>query len=193
MKELLFFSHNDYKIKEINFLFKNLNVKLLSLNDFPKIKEPEESGDTFEENAKIKALCGFKKFKTACFADDSGICIEALNFKPGIFSSRFQKECGGIEKAFELIIDTVKSKKNKNAFFKTSISLIINNKNIHYFEGVVKGKISLKPKGDFGFHYDPIFIPNGFKKTFGEMSPEQKNSISHRSIAFEKLKKFILS
>ena len=193
MKELLFFSHNDYKIKEINFLFKNLNVKLLSLNDFPKIKEPEENGGTFEENAKIKALCGFKKFKTACFADDSGICIEALNFKPGIFSSRFQKECGGIEKAFELIIDTVKSKKNKNAFFKTSISLIINNKNIHYFEGVVKGKISLKPKGDFGFHYDPIFIPNGFKKTFGEMSPEQKNSISHRSIAFEKLKKFILS
>ena len=193
MKELLFFSHNNYKIKEINFLFKNLNVKLLSLNDFPIIKEPVESGDTFEENAKIKALCGFKKFKTACFADDSGICIEALNFKPGIFSNRFQKECGGIKKAFELIIETVKSKNNKNAFFKSSICLIMSNKNIYYFEGVVKGKISLEPKGDFGFHYDPIFIPNGFQKTFGEMSPKQKNSISHRSIAFKKLKKFILS
>ena len=193
MKELLFFSHNDYKIKEINFLFKNLNVKLLSLNDFPEIKKPIESGNTFEENAKIKALCGFKKFNTACFADDSGICIEALNFKPGIFSNRFQKECGGLEKTFELIIRAVKNKKNKNAFFKTSIALIINKKNIHYFEGIVKGKISLEPRGNFGFHYDPIFIPDGFKNTFGEMRSEQKNKISHRSIAFEKLKKFILS
>ena len=192
MKEIIFFSHNKYKIKEILILFQKSNFNILSLNNFPKIKEPEETGSSFEENAKIKSKYGFKHLKLPCFADDSGICIRALGNLPGIESKRFLKENGSYEKTFKSIIDKTKKFNDRHAYFQTSISLTINYNKIIFFKGVIRGKISSEPKGDFGFHYDPIFIPEGYNKTFAEMSSDEKNKISHRSIATQKLKKYLL-
>ncbi len=190
MKELIFFSHNKYKIKEVKQILKIPKIKILTLDDFPKINEPRETGKTFEENAMIKSTFGFKYFGLPCFADDSGICINALNNQPGIKSKRFQKENGGYKKTFDIIINQTKFKKNYKAFFQTSIALTINDKNTVYFNGIVYGKISSRPLGSLGFHYDPIFIPTDKNKTFSQMTQKEKNKISHRAIAIKKLKKF---
>ena len=191
MKELIFFSYNQHKINEIKKILENTKFKILTLNDFPKIDEPKENEDTFTKNAIIKSNFGFKKFNVPCFSDDSGICISALNNQPGVRSKRFQEENGGFKKTFELIINETKRKKNFNAFFQTTIALTTGKNETIFFEGIVYGKISSKPLGSQGFHYDPIFIPNGVNKTYAQMLSKEKNQISHRAIATNKLKKFI--
>ena len=193
MKEIVFFSHNKYKINEVKKILQNYKIKILTLYDFPKTYKPEETGKTFKENAVIKSTFGFKSFGLPCFADDSGICISALNNQPGVKSKRFQIENGGFKKTFKMIINQTKIKKNYNAFFQTSIALTIDNKSSTCFDGVVSGKISKTPLGSQGFHYDPIFIPSGTKKTFAQMSEEEKNKISHRAIAIKKMKRFLLN
>ena len=193
MKEIVFFSHNKYKINEVVKILQNYKIKILTLYDFPKTYKPEETGKTFKENAVIKSTFGFKSFGLPCFADDSGICINALNNQPGIKSKRFVKENGGYEKTFSIIINQAKIKNNYKAFFQTSIALTINNKTTVYFDGIISGKISIKPLGALGFHYDPIFIPDGRNKTFAEMSAAEKNKISHRCIAIKKLEYFLLN
>ena len=151
-----------------------------------------EIGDSFAANAKIKSLYGFKKFNMSCFADDSGICISSLNNKPGINSKSFLQKFKKDNDAFNYIINKSSLLKNTNAFFKTSICLTLKTNHYIVFEGVIKGNISLKPKGKNGFGYDPIFIPLGHNKTFAEMTMEEKNSFSHRSIAIKKLKNFVI-
>ena len=191
MKELVFFSNNKNKIFEINNFFKKTPFKIINLSDYKKIISPKETGHSFNDNAKIKALYGYKTFKKPCFADDSGICIEALDNKPGINSKKFLHENGGINKAFKKIILTIGNKGNFKAFFQTSISLVLNDKESFFFEGKINGSISKKIKGEYGFGYDPIFIPENNKKTFAEMTSEEKNIYSHRSIAIKKLKKHL--
>ena len=191
MKKIIFFSHNDNKIKEVKKLFEETGINILTLHDFPNISEPKETGSTFEENAKIKSSYGYQKIKLPCFADDSGICIGALDGFPGIKSKRFLKKNDDHKKTFKTIINKAKELSNFNAYFQTSVSLTFDNESI-FFKGVVHGKISSEPKGGYGFHYDPIFIPEGSEKTFGEMSIEEKNKISHRAYAINKLKKFLI-
>jgi XTP/dITP diphosphohydrolase len=191
VKKIIFFSHNDNKIKEVKKLFKETGIYILTLYDFPNISEPEETGSTFEENAEIKSSYGYKKIQLPCFADDSGICIDALDGYPGIESKRFLKKNDDHKKTFKTIINKTKELSNFHAYFQTSVSLTFNNETI-FFKGVVRGKISSEPRGKYGFHYDPIFIPEGSKKTFGEMSIEEKNKISHRARAIDKLKKFLI-
>ena len=193
MKNLLFFSNNQDKIVEIKKIFKNKNKKVLSLNDFPKVKIPKETGKEFAFNAKIKSLYGYKIFRVPCFADDSGICVEALKNKPGIKSKRFLQKFASNERAFEHIISNVIKTKNNKAFFKSAICLSITNNHHIVFEGKINGKISIKPKGSNGFGYDPIFIPQGYEKTFAEMSIKDKNTISHRKIALMKLESFLFN
>ncbi len=191
MKNLLFFSHNNKKVSEVEKILSRKDIKIYNLNFYNKIKEPIESGKSFAENAKIKSYCGLKKFKIPCFADDSGICIEALNNKPGTKSKRFLEGFETYQSAFEYIISNVINKKNDKAFFKTAICLSIK-KNYHIvFEGVVGGRITTRPKGVNGFGYDPIFIPKGKKLTFGQMKPTAKYKIDHRMMAFKKIKKFL--
>ena len=191
MRQLLFFSNNKNKIIEIKKIFKKANLKLLSLSDVEIKNEPKENGQTFEENAKIKSVYGFKKTGIPCFADDSGICIEALNWKPGVRSKRFLNSFKNNEACFKSIIKNSRKNGKLNAYFKTSISLTIgNNKNI-IFNGKIDGKISNQIKGGFGFGYDPIFIPKYSKKTLAELSTFKKNQISHRSIAITKLINFL--
>jgi len=193
VKEVVFFSNNKNKIIEIKQLFLNSPTQILSLNDFIELKSPEETGSTFEENAKIKSIYGLKKLNKICFADDSGICIEAIDNKPGINSKDFLKKREDRFSMLKEIIYSVKIRKKFNAFFQTSISLSLKkNKNI-IFTGIIKGTIANKITGLNGFGYDPIFIPNGHKRTFAEMSINEKNKISHRAIAIDKLKKYLSS
>tara|TARA_B100000686_G_C16664333_1_gene902760 strand:- start:299 stop:886 length:588 start_codon:yes stop_codon:yes gene_type:complete len=190
VNKLFFFSTNVHKIKEVKKILKKRNYTLLTLNDFPKIIEPKENGNTFQENASIKSNFGFKKFGLPCFADDSGICISALNNLPGVYSKRFKKENGGIKKTFKKITEETIKNNNFKAFFQTTISFTYENNTI-YFNGIVKGTIAKKPLGTFGFDYDPIFIPLGQKKAYAQMLLREKNLISHRAVALKKFIKFL--
>ena len=191
MKDILFFSHNQKKIIEINQIFKSSRINIDNLNSFKKVKEPKETGGTFSSNAKIKSMHGQKIFKIPCFADDSGFCVEALSNGPGVKSKRFLEKFSSNKKAFEYIISNVVKKRNNKAFFVTAISLTLKENHHITFLGKISGTVSLKPKGMNGFGYDPIFIPENNIKTFAEMSLEEKNVISHRKIAITKLKSFL--
>jgi len=192
LNSLLFFSNNSDKIKEIKNIFKNLPFKILSPKDFGLINEPNEVGKSFSENAKIKSFFGYKKINLPCFADDSGISIEALGWKPNIFSKRFINSFKNKNHCFDYIINKVAKNGKNKAYFKTSVCLTFK-KNYHIvFEGRVLGKISSMPLGQKGFGYDPIFIPDGYSKTFGQINKNEKNKISHRSIAINKLISFLV-
>tara|TARA_B100000989_G_scaffold271368_1_gene228087 strand:- start:3688 stop:4269 length:582 start_codon:yes stop_codon:yes gene_type:complete len=191
LRQILFFSNNKNKVIEIKKIFKKFNLKLLSLSDINIDDEPEESGQTFEENAKIKSDYGFEKTGIPCFADDSGICIETLNWKPGVLSKRFLNNFKSNEACFKNIIKSTKKNSKKIAYFKTSISLTTKKGQNVIFNGQIDGKISDEAKGRFGFGYDPIFIPKFYKKTLAELSSKEKNEISHRSIAVTKLINFL--
>ena len=193
MKNLLFFSNNKNKIIEIKKIFKKFNLKILSLSDLEISDEPEENGQTFEENAKIKSDYGFNKTGFPCFADDSGICIESLDWKPGVFSKRFLNNFKSNKACFESIIKSAKKNSKQNAYFKTSISLTVKESHNVVFNGRIDGKISEQAKGKFGFGYDPVFIPKNYNKTLAELSTKEKNEISHRSIAVTKLINFLIN
>jgi len=191
LKNLLFFSSNQDKIFEIKKIFKNTNKEILSLNDFPKIKIPKETGREFVDNAKIKSLYGFKKFKIPCFADDSGICISALNNKPGIRSKRFFEKFKNKKELFKYIIKKVYNSGKTYAYFTTIICFTVKAEQYVIFKGDIAGNITTSPRGKNGFGYDPLFIPIGYNKTFAEMSTNEKNTISHRSLAINKFINFL--
>ena len=191
MKELLFFSHNQNKIIEINQIFKSKKIIIQNLNSYQKIKDPVEKGKSFAENAKIKSEYGQKIFNIPCFADDSGFCVDALNNNPGVKSKRFFEKFTSKKESFDYIISKVIKKNNNKAFFMAAISLSLNKSHHIIFLGKINGKVSLKPKGENGFGYDPIFIPENYNKTFAEMKLNEKNKISHRKLAITKLKSFL--
>jgi len=189
--ELIVASHNQGKVKEINILLQPLGIKTRSISEYSN-KEPIEDGLTFEENALIKAQSANNLTGMNSLSDDSGLCIEALNGKPGIYSARW----AGPNKSFDLAMTKIekllKDKQNKNAYFVCALALVTKNKKSFSFIGTVKGKISFPPKGTNGFGYDPIFIPDNYRKSFGEMLPSEKDIISHRSDAFKKFKEALI-
>ena len=195
MKEIVIASHNDGKVDEIRGLLKKYKFKIFSLKKFSHI-EPKENGKTFIENSVIKAVSALKITGLPSISDDSGLCIPALNNDPGIYSARW----AGKGKNFDLAAKKIEKKlfekyRNKQklfkAFFCCALSIALPDGTIKSFEGKVFGMLQFPPKGENGFGYDPIFIPKGYKKTFGEMKYSFKERISHRQIAFEKLKNFI--
>jgi XTP/dITP diphosphohydrolase len=183
--ELVFASSNQNKVAEIQKLIGN-KIKLLSLKDINCTEEIAETGKTFHENALIKARYIFDNFKYNCFGDDSGLEVEALNNAPGVYSARYAGEPKNDANNTQKLLKELASKNNRNACFKTVIALIIDGKE-QFFEGEIKGRIALQPIGDGGFGYDPVFIPNGYDRTFAQMSLDEKNSISHRAIAVREL------
>lgn len=187
--KLVFATNNKHKIEEVQHLLKE-NFQLRSLQNIGCKEELPETGTTLEANASQKAKYIYEKFGVNCFADDTGLEIEALNGQPGVYSARYAGEEKSAEKNIEKVLSTMKNITNRNAFFKTIISLIINNKN-YLFEGLIQGTISTEVKGINGFGYDPIFIPIGYSKSFAEFSLEEKNKISHRGIAIRKLAEFL--
>ena len=191
MKDILFFSHNQKKIIEVKQIFKDSKIKVSDLNSFENIKEPKETGNTFASNAKIKSKYGQKLFKTPCFADDSGFCVEALKNNPGVKSKRFLEKFSNNKEAFKYIISNVVKRKNNKAFFVTAICLTLKENHHIVFSGRINGTVSLEPKGANGFGYDPVFVPENYTQTFAEMNLKEKNVISHRKIAITKLKSFL--
>ena len=187
--DLLFATSNKNKILEIKkVLPKEFNIK--SLDDIGFCEEIPENENTIEGNAIFKANYIYKKYNLNVFADDTGLEVDSLNGKPGVHSARYAGISKNSTDNINKLLKKLKNKKNRKARFKTIIALILNSK-IHTFEGVVEGIITKKPKGENGFGYDPVFIPSGYTKTFGELSLEEKNSISHRSLAMNKLIDFI--
>ena len=187
--DLLFATSNKNKVLEIKkVLPKEFNIK--SLDDIGFCEEVPENENTIEGNAIFKANYIYKKYNLNVFADDTGLEVDSLNGKPGVHSARYAGISKNSADNINKLLKKLKNKKNRKARFKTIIALILNSK-IHTFEGVVEGIITKKPKGDNGFGYDPVFIPRGYTKTFGELSIEEKNSISHRSLAMNKLIDFI--
>ena len=189
LKHLVFATHNDHKLIELQELFKD-KVILLSLNDLGVFAEIEETGKTLEENALLKAKFVFDKFGLNVFADDTGLEIDALNGAPGVISARFAGEDKDSQKNREKVLNLLKGEKNRQARFKTIIVLILDGK-IYIFEGAVEGKILENPVGDKGFGYDPIFMPDGYDISFAQMELDEKNRISHRGKAVEKLINFL--
>ena len=191
MKKVLFFSNNIDKQNEIKNLFKQLNIKVFFPFDFKISHEPKESGKSFAENAKIKSVFGYKKSQLPCFSDDSGICIEALGLKPNIHSKRFINNFNNKTECFKYIINKTKKSGNYKAYFQTSVCYTIKSNYHIVFEGKIEGTISDIIRGKNGFGYDPIFLPEGCSKTFGEMNFKQKNILSHRAVAMNKLLSFL--
>ncbi len=183
---ILIGTHNNGKLKEIsNLINKKFNtISPVSL----KIKSPKETGKTFKSNSELKANYFYKKSKIVSLSDDSGLEIISLNNRPGIYSARWAKKHGSFKKAMEYILKKIRAKKNRRARFVCSLSLRINERKLITTIGTVNGTISKRVKGKKGFGYDPIFIPDNFKKTFGQMNKSKKIKIDHRSIAFKKLK-----
>ena len=182
-------SHNPGKIREMLPFLKKLNTKIYFAKDF-KLREPKENGSNFTENALKKSRYVNNKTKKISIADDSGLVIPALQGKPGIFSSRW----AGKKKNFNQAMKKVSSllyKKKTNAYYISVLAISWNKKREKIFIGKIFGSIIWPPRGNLGFGYDPIFIPKGYNKTFGELSNKTKNNISHRVIAFKKLLNFL--
>lgn len=188
--KIVFATNNEHKLDEINKISKG-QLEILSLSDINCHKDIPETGDTLKENALIKAQYVKENFGLDSFADDTGLEVEALNNAPGIYSSRYAgSECNS-DKNMQKLLHDLQGKENRNAQFRTVIALIFNGEE-HFFEGIVKGEIINQKEGTNGFGYDPIFKPSGYDKTFGELSEEIKNSLSHRAIATKKLVDFLL-
>ncbi len=189
MKKILIGTHNKGKFKEIAFLIgKKLKKKTPQALG---LKSPRETGRSFAENAKLKVNYFSKFTNLPVISDDSGLCINSLNGKPGIYSARWAKKHGSFFKAMKFILKRMKNKKNRTAYFKCSLSFKYPGKKSVTVVGSIKGSISKKIIGKNGFGYDPIFIPFSFKKTFGEMSKIKKIKMDHRFLAFKKIKKKI--
>lgn len=184
-QKLVVASNNKHKIEEIKFILAN-RFELASMEEIGFTEDIEESGKTFLENAFIKARTIHTKFNCNCFADDSGLMIEALNNEPGVYSARYAGEPVNHEKNIDLVLEKMQGISNRNAKFVTVIALILDDEE-SYFQGEVLGSIRTERSGSKGFGYDPIFQPNGFKITFAEMNEKQKNAISHRARALAQM------
>ncbi|TKC61039.1 non-canonical purine NTP diphosphatase [Pedobacter hiemivivus] len=188
MRELVFATNNQHKTQEVrNLLLNDYNV--LNLNDIGCTTDIPETGSTFAENATLKSSYVVEHYHIDCFADDSGLEVEALNQEPGIFSARYS---GGRDDQanLTLVLQKMEGQTNRKARFRTVISLMREGENF-LFEGIVNGTIRETPTGAQGFGYDPIFVPDGYDHSFAEMSMEQKNQISHRALAMKKLISFL--
>lgn len=188
-QDLVFATNNQHKLQEVKAIIGD-NFKILSLNDIGCRDDIAETADTFEGNALIKAKYIYNKYGINCFADDSGLEVEALNGAPGVRSARYATDGHDHEANINKLLKELSGKENRKARFRTVIALILNGKEF-IFEGSIEGEITENRQGNNGFGYDPVFRPNGFEKTFAQMNEEEKNAISHRAVAVNKLNEFL--
>ena len=186
--QLVFASNNQNKIKEIQLLLPQ-SIQILSLEDIGCFEEIPETADTIEGNAILKANYVTEKFGYNCFADDTGLEVEALNGEPGVYSARYAGAQKDANNNMDKLLDNLKDKSNRLAQFKTVIALNLNG-NQTLFTGIIKGKIIEEKIGANGFGYDPIFVADGYTKTFAELTIEEKSKISHRGLAVKQLVDF---
>lgn len=191
MKKLCFATNNRHKLAEVSQMLEG-KYELLTLQDIGCHEELAEDQHTLEGNSHQKAAYVWDNYHVSCFADDTGLEVEALNGAPGVYSARYaglqRSDADNIEK----LLQSLQGQENRRARFRTSITLILDGQQ-HQFEGIVTGSIATEWKGDKGFGYDPVFIPDGHDRTFAQMSAEEKNAISHRGRATQELVRFLKS
>lgn len=188
-KKLVFATNNAHKLEEVSHIL-GQRIDILSLNDIDCHTDIPETAPTLEGNALLKAEYIRTHYGLDCFADDTGLEIEALNNEPGVYSARYAGESKRAEDNMLKVLEKLDGVNNRKAQFRTVIALIMHGQT-HLFEGIIRGHITLEKRGSSGFGYDPIFIPEGYDKTFAEMGDDQKNTISHRALAVNKLADFL--
>ncbi len=187
--DLVFATNNKHKLKEIRDFLGN-SVNILGLEDIGCSEDIPEEHDTLEGNARQKAEYIYKKYKINCFADDTGLEVDALNGRPGVYSARYAGPEQVAQKNIQKLLEELSGKELRTARFKTVIALYLND-NYYSFEGCIEGRIAHEQSGSDGFGYDPVFKPMGYERTFAEMPLKEKNRISHRAVATSKLAIFL--
>jgi len=187
--ELVFATNNEHKLSEISSILED-KFTIKSLKDIDFSGDIPETNPTIPENASQKSHYIHDRYHINCFADDTGMEVEALNGAPGVYSARYAGENATFESNMLKVLKEMKRKQNRKARFITVISLILNDKE-YFFEGIVDGVITTEPHGTEGFGYDPIFMPDGYDITYAQMSADKKNKISHRGLATQKLVDFL--
>lgn len=185
MKKLVFATNNAHKLSEVRAILAP-QYEIISLAELNCFDDIPETADTLEGNALLKAQYIFDKFQVNCFADDTGLEVEALNGAPGVYSARYAGEDNNAKNNMEKLLSNLGDNSNRTAHFRTVIALIEESQ-VHYFEGKIEGKIAYAPSGSAGFGYDPVFIPDGYTQSFAELGSEEKNKISHRALAVQEL------
>lgn len=190
VRKIVFATNNKHKLEEIRKIADN-QLQILSLSEINCNEEIDETGATLEENALVKARYVKERYGYDCFADDTGLEVEALEGGPGVYSARYAGEGCHPEDNMQKLLSVLQGVESRNARFRTVIALLINGEE-HLFEGVVSGRIIEEKRGGSGFGYDPIFMPEGYQQTFAELGNDIKNRISHRAIATEKLMEYLM-
>lgn len=189
MKQLFFGTGNPHKLEEISQILGS-SFQVLSFHDLPEKLEVEETEATLEGNAELKARAFFAATGLPCFADDTGLEVEALNGAPGVFSARYAGPEGDALANMNKLLATLQNSSHRKARFRTVVAYF-DGTDLRLFEGILKGEIAHFPSGDRGFGYDPVFIPEGANRSLGEFLPDEKNAISHRGKAIRKFAEFI--
>ncbi len=187
--KLVFATNNKHKLEEVKKILP-ASFELLTLDDIGCDEDLPETGNTFAKNAEEKAQYVYRKYGYDCFADDSGLEVEALGGRPGVYSARFSGAHGNSSENIKKVLIELSGEENRRAKFRTVIALIRKDETL-FFEGEIKGEITLTERGANGFGYDPVFVPDGFHITFAEMNAALKNKISHRAIAVQKLAEYL--
>ncbi|UXP33920.1 non-canonical purine NTP diphosphatase [Reichenbachiella agarivorans] len=187
--KICFATHNENKLREVRQILGD-QYEVVGLNDIGCLEEIPEDGLTLDENSKIKADFVANNYHISCFADDTGLEVDALNGEPGVYSARYAGDQKDNQDNIALLLEKMEGKTNRKARFRTVITLILEGA-VHQFEGEVKGQIIADLKGSEGFGYDPVFVPEGYEETFAEMDAALKNSISHRGRAVAALVAFL--
>ena len=188
MTKLILATHSDHKAKEFRDILPQYSVQTLA--DLGHDDEIKETATSLEGNSFIKAETVFKRYGHVVISDDSGLEVDALNGAPGVYSARYAGDSRNDQRNTEKLLEELQGASNRKAQFRTVITLM-NVKNSFQFEGIVKGTIAKSPRGEAGFGYDPVFIPEGVQQTFAELAANEKNKISHRANAIEKLLHFL--
>ena len=190
MKEIILATHNKHKLEEVRQILEPLDFVVKSADDY-HLSDVEETGETFADNAILKAISGCKETGKPVIADDSGISICGLNNQPGVYSARYAVANGGYPAVFDVINKELGDNPNRKAFYTCVIALAYSETEVYTFTGEMHGSLAKTYSGTGGFGYDPLFIPDGFDTTLGHISAEEKNKISHRGKALEKLYAFL--
>ncbi|MDD5186096.1 MAG: non-canonical purine NTP diphosphatase [Paludibacter sp.] len=190
MNKLVFATNNPHKLSEVRAILEPL-FKIVSLADLNCNEEIPETAETLDGNALLKARYIHDKFGLDCFADDTGLEVEALGGEPGVYSARYAGEENDAKKNMSKVLRLLGNNTNRKACFRTVITLI-QGKEVSFFEGRIDGEIALHPGGESGFGYDPIFIPKDYDLSFAQLDIDKKNQISHRALAVKKLAEYLL-
>ncbi len=186
MKKIIFATHNEGKLREVRQILEPLNIEVLGAGDLD-LPDVPETGETFKENALLKATAVYRLTGLPTLADDSGLCINALNGQPGLFSARFAKQHGGYPAVFDKLNELLAEEIDRSAYFICVMALVSGPDAEHVFVGHVDGTILREPQGVHGFGYDPVFQPDGYNETMAVLGDDVKNKISHRARALSQL------